>query len=815
MRKFVKFLIPALLLVALVVACTAMSASAADEVIYISATGTGDGSSPQSPLGHGKFTGTLSYRVKENGVNVNKEQAFVDTPYADVVSQCLDNGITNKATGTELMKQHVFYRALEKLKDKTGTIVIMDEIVYDAGDNLQNGTASDAVMPESTGKVTFTSNYNGVDYRTNGAKLVLDHSRFNSIQLILNVETVWKDINLEYRYTSETKLATVNWEEGFSLYASGKNLTIDTGVEVTSDDIRFDTPGERYPNIFAGYRKQVATGDSVITIKSGTWNGVFAAGHCYNAENPGSIDGNSTVNISGGYIDTVYGSGSDMNTRNFAVVTGNVAINITGGDIAEVKATSSNGVTGTVTVDVKLPAYVGVVTPGNATAAAMYVKYNDGSVTLVEEGGFTSVEKTEPTQDTPGGDTPGNTPGGDTPGNTPVENVVIYVSATGTGDGSSATSPLGHGKFTGTIAGKKDGAETSKEFTDAAYADVMAEISTWSKANGTELLKQNALYRAFEALKDKTGTIVLMDEVKFDVAANMQNGTASDAVMPESTGKVTITSKYNGVDYRTSGAKLVLDHSTFNSIHLILNAETTWKDINIEYKYTSNTKMATVKWEEGFSLYACGKNLTIDTGVEVTSDDIRFDTPGDRYPNIFAGRRADSVTGNPVITIKSGTWNGVFAAGHGYTAEKPASVEGNSTINISGGKVNTVNGSGSSFDTRAFAVVTGNVAINLTGGTIETVNATSGKGVTGTVTITVAAPASVGTVAKGSASAKALNLTYNKGTVKTVKSEGFTSVKESAGIPQTGSPIVYLAVVALVSLAGACLLISQKRRTAK
>lgn len=352
-----------------------------------------------------------------------------------------------------------------------------------------------------------------------------------------------------------------------------------------------------------------------------------------------------------------------------------------------------------------------------------------------------------------------------------AEDNVIFVAneAKGLGDGSTPENAMGHGKVTVTIG--------DKAFTDASYSEVIAYLNSSAVAMNqnytlTNLVKANVLYRAFEALKDKKGTVVITEEIALSCSDRTQNSSAAEFGMPASSGTVTVTSSYGGVDYRNSGAKLVLDHSKFNAAHLDLRTATVWKNLNIEYKY--HTKYTQGSWEEGYSFYAGGKNLTVDEGVAVTSVDVTANKAGDRYPNIFAGRRYATSTGDPVITVKSGTWNGVFGAGHSMssTSSQQGQLSGSTTINIMGGKINTVNGSGSSLKNRTYATVTGNVLINVLGNSdVGTITAATSAGVKGDVLISVQAPAVVSEVKATSGNGTVggtKKLTYEAGTVKTV-----------------------------------------------
>ncbi|MBE6670979.1 MAG: hypothetical protein E7593_02125 [Ruminococcaceae bacterium] len=389
----------------------------------------------------------------------------------------------------------------------------------------------------------------------------------------------------------------------------------------------------------------------------------------------------------------------------------------------------------------------------------------------------------------------------------------IYISATGTGTGTQ-TDPMGPGTVTDTVKNGA-GSETFQTFTNAAYADVIS----WMKANvangkmvftNNALAKAHPLYRAIEALGAEGGTIVVVGDLAIDAADAFEKSYAGDFKLPES-GDITIT-----------GGKLVLDHSTWNSTALWFGGNTTLKDIAVEYRY--NSTQMTQYYEQGFSFYANGKNLTIDTGVTVTSKDYSGSTPvdGDVFPNLFTTtRNGIEQTCNPVLTVKSGTWHLVSAAGHSVSSAKNSSVVGNSTLNIAGGKIEFLNCAGvSPYSNRVYSEVRGDVAVNVTGGTIDTISCVTGSGITGKLTISLDAPAKVDTIVyldttkhqPSEPTSKAIS--YKAGTIDLANiDEAFVAaeITEKTVTPQTGSSIAIFSAAAVVALAGASVVISKKR----
>ena len=320
----------------------------------------------------------------------------------------------------------------------------------------------------------------------------------------------------------------------------------------------------------------------------------------------------------------------------------------------------------------------------------------------------------------------------------PGSNKVIYVSMTGTGDGSSAANAMGPGLVTDTVT--NGGSTTHTTFSNAKFDDVM----TWLKANISKgkmeftndaLTQAHPLYRAAKALGTDGGTIVIVGNFTLEAAKTFEKGYAGDFKLPE-TGAILIKGGDN--------ARLILDHSTWNSTSLWLGGDTAISDIAIEYRYDSSyqlnaTNTAPSTYMPGFSFYAEGHNFTIGTGVTTTSKDYAGSTPanGDRFPNIFGGsRNLPGIEANPVITVKSGTWKIVAAAGHSVSAAKDSSITGNVEIIIAGGKIETVNAAGvSPFANRQFAAIKGDSTIKVTGGEVEFIICVTGAGVEGKLLI--------------------------------------------------------------------------------
>ncbi|MBR6681607.1 MAG: hypothetical protein IKL40_01325, partial [Clostridia bacterium] len=177
MKKCTKFLVLALAVIALTaVFSIPSSAEAKGPVLYVSSNGTGDGLTPENPMGNGE-----GYD-RTNGKTANK---------------------------------NVLVRALYEFTLTGGTIVLVEPVVIDTNDSYPtetDKTPAELNVPDIRGSVaardygelpviTVTSNYGGVDYRkpeNGGAKLVLDHTLSPSSNLRLVNSGIWKDLIIEY-----------------------------------------------------------------------------------------------------------------------------------------------------------------------------------------------------------------------------------------------------------------------------------------------------------------------------------------------------------------------------------------------------------------------------------------------------------------------------------------------------------------------------------------------------------------------------------------------------------------------------------------
>ena len=232
-RKLVSLFLLVLSLFAL-----SLAAAAADNVVFLATGGTGDGSSPDAPIG--RLTAAMD--------------------------------------------------ALDLSRDDA-TVVLVGEFKQ---------TTFFAYTEEFSGTVTITAVYDGVDYRTQGAKYTVSGQRFMCAGAY-----VFRDLDFHLL------------DNYFFVIANHYPVTIDTGVTITSDGAKFD--GNSFASAFAicggyqagqamtsgGAKPQASGSDPVeITVRSG--EGITIAAYSRGFANS-DFSGAATVTVEGdAKIGTLY-----------------------------------------------------------------------------------------------------------------------------------------------------------------------------------------------------------------------------------------------------------------------------------------------------------------------------------------------------------------------------------------------------------------------------------------------------------------------------------------------------------------------------
>ena len=312
MKHFTNKALTLLFVTVTLLVCLAFTAAgAANKVVYISADGTGDGTSPDKPLGN------------------------------------IEDYVT--AEGSE--PGNAFYRGLEKLRATGGTIVVVGDVFIDSAHSRIPASKSDRKVPsefevpsvKSGCSITVTSVHGDVDYRKQGAKFVLDHDKCNTAILVFSFPVTFTDIDMEYRYDPSSPNL---WNVPFIIGGGGKALVIDEGVTVTSYNTLKKTDGDVYPILMGGTRYSILMSNTNLTVKSGTWSMAIAGsfGMVDNTPDRGTVDGNATLLIEGGKIGTVVGTGSLRNPS--GSVKGSLNITVKDGDIDELYLTNDRAFKG-------------------------------------------------------------------------------------------------------------------------------------------------------------------------------------------------------------------------------------------------------------------------------------------------------------------------------------------------------------------------------------------------------------------------------------------------------------------------------------
>lgn len=279
-----------------------------------------------------------------------------------------------------------------------------------------------------------------------------------------------------------------------------------------------------------------------------------------------------------------------------------------------------------------------------------------------------------------------------------AEKNVIYISDKGTGDGSSATSPLGPETR---VANNND----TTFITNDDPAD------DYKYYTSLELHKNSVLYQAAEKLANTGGKIVIVDEVVIDYSKTYASERIHqrDFIMPTH-GINTITISGNGT------GRLVMTEGAF----LNLRGKTVFEDLNIITKTGRNSG----DYCDNNLAICCGQYETVFGEGLVCTNETKGQTASSKYYLSISGtERYGNVNGDTKITVKSGTWNNIFGSMFGNAGNIH---NGDTEINIDGGAIKGYVIGGARDNTISHF---GNININITGGTINgTIYATNSTG---------------------------------------------------------------------------------------
>ena len=228
---------------------------------------------------------------------------------------------------------------------------------------------------------------------------------------------------------------------------------------------------------------------------------------------------------------------------------------------------------------------------------------------------------------------------------------------------------------------------------------------------------KTALARAYAALGNNGGTIVIVDELVINACDTKRSSPAEYTI--GATGDYNpyrITSVYNGIDYGENGAKLVIDQTDNPALGIRFRVPMTLENLTIDYKYTTgndwygNNKSNGTKPTVLIAFW--GKGGVIGEGVVCNSVPGEGAIVTDAKLSLIAGDRYLNFS-SADLTVKSGSWYMVTGT-HGMTEAYPGKISGDVNITVEGGEIEYLFGEGT-LDTAhsKWASVNGSVYINV------------------------------------------------------------------------------------------------------
>ncbi len=300
MKNFMHFsmIAVAILLVAVMASMFVAPVSAASgETIYISDNGTGDGSSPTSPLKAVERVALDTTKTCTHGVTAENASRY----YCSCFS----------STGENFSLNSVLYQAVEKLNNKGGTIVLVGDVKIGVENTVAANRYSDRdfFMP--------THGNNKITIKGQGGRLIIEEGS----HLCLGGDTVFDDITIE---SVLNPYDSGDYDDS-TICAYGYNVVFEDGVVCTNNGVGItnDTVSN-FISLAGGRRYGNLTSDVNLTIKGGSWDRVYGGNRgLANHTHWGDIN----VTIAGGTIGGAVWGDSQESTLHC----GNTYYHITGG----------------------------------------------------------------------------------------------------------------------------------------------------------------------------------------------------------------------------------------------------------------------------------------------------------------------------------------------------------------------------------------------------------------------------------------------------------------------------------------------------
>lgn len=593
-------------------------------------------------------------------------------------------------------------QAVDALSKTGGTVVICGKLTLDGSCGTPDEEGEiDVTLPEHGDRtIVITSFYNGVDYREKNGAMLIFRSPAN---LTIGGYTVFRNVTIATQSNGKTDFSTHR-----VIAAAGHRLTMEAGVRTTALDaggFEILTPAPSlYPTLCGGRRVGDCEGDAEIVVKSGTFDSI-AAGP-YGSENTSSVlKGNATVHLYDGVFMGDF-SGTSLDKTESAetggTLTGNSTFRIDGGlYYGCLFASSPRGYAGNDSIFSVILGGGRFLSEGlafSASSASGEILGNKPKEANLDAGSL-SVEKAasyegkfkSAKEDAENGFLMAEN----------ASDAVLFISDKGTGDGSSPEKPL------------------------------KAETVTKSNNENEDRYRNSVFYQAFQKLSVSGGTIVLVGEVKLDYSVgNGTSVTTLDFKLPKTFRPITITSVYNGVDYRTKGgAKLIIQ----NPINLIFAGDATFENVEIDTMswaipsdFKTNSSQTSYKGKTIDTtrvIAAHGNKLIMGEGVETSVLDPNGkpvkNPAAARYPALCGAHRYSNSTYDTDLTVLSGTWSTVTGGTYGVKSGSYGTSEGTNRVRVGGTAViHTL--TGTSVNENDFAAHTGSIDILIEGGTIKT-----------------------------------------------------------------------------------------------
>ena len=483
-------------------------------------------------------------------------------------------------------------------------------------------------MPQANGTVTLTASYGGVDYtKQNGAVLNLAGYTY------LGGDTVFENIKI-----NDSSTFYFN-----QLICGGHNLTVGDSVVCTKDSGEYITIlGGMYINSDSMTAEEVSFYDYTITVNSGLWYGVYGSNKRTSNESAMGATGNVSIIINGGSFTGKAANQADamIAVGGFASQDGDYYLEINGGVF-------------------NCPIYA-IARPGNNSGR--YTAYYDGDVKIVINGGELRGATVSTVQSEAASYIGGN--------------YALEIAGANFTALTSIAAPRVRGTAVCDVEGKYAQKVVAADFdrTDSAELPAKAQMPDVKAAAGTVFVGGKAagdgsssktafdsLEGAVRALGKSGGTVV--------VCAPLRVG---DTALPETEGKVTVTSVYGGVDFRAYGAELQLSGA------LTLGGETVFEQVNFESRSLAAY------------IFANGNKVVFGDGITCTRN---MDGGVTTYIGIYTGYRltpsTDRASGKAPadITVKSGAWE-FLRAGNERASGGSATLRetvGENRITVTGG----------------------------------------------------------------------------------------------------------------------------------